>query len=161
MTSSFENLVCELDYPMIVITVAAGDDRDGCLVGFSTQCSIDPSRYAVFVSKTNRTVAIAARTDTMIVHFLRRGDDAIAHLFGEESGDEVEKFDQVSWHEGPGATPVLDACDWFAGRVVDRVDVGDHVLHLLDVDADGESRFAGARQLGFQSVRGFVAGHAP
>lgn len=161
MTSPFDNVVCELDYPMLVVTVAAGDERDGCLVGFSTQCSIDPARYAVFVSKTNRTAAVAARTDTMIVHFLRQGDGAIARLFGEESGDEVDKFEHVECHAGPGGTPVLDACDWFAGRVVDRIDVGDHVLHLLDVGAEGDARFAGAHQLGFQSVRGLDAGHAP
>jgi flavin reductase (DIM6/NTAB) family NADH-FMN oxidoreductase RutF len=161
MTSPFDKLVCELDYPMIVVTVSAGGERDGCLVGFSTQCSIDPARYAVFVSKTNRTAEVAARADTMIVHFLRQGDDAIAHLFGEASGDDVDKFEHVAWHAGPGGAPVLDACDWFAGRVIDRVDVGDHVLHLLDVGSDGDARFAGAHQLGFQSVRAFDAGHAP
>jgi flavin reductase (DIM6/NTAB) family NADH-FMN oxidoreductase RutF len=161
MQSPFEKIACELDYPMIVVTVAAGDDRDGCLVGFSTQCSIDPARYAVFVSKKNRTAEIAARTDTMIVHILRQGDQATARLFGEETGDEVAKFEHVRWHEGPSATPVLDGVDWFAGRVRDRIDVGDHVLHLLDVAGEGDARFAGARQLGFQAVRGLVAGHAP
>lgn len=39
---SLEALTAALDYPMFVVTVAAGGERAGCLVGFATQCSIDP-----------------------------------------------------------------------------------------------------------------------
>jgi len=49
----FDTLVSELDYPMVVVSVASGADRAGCLVGFSTHCSIDPARYAVCISKRN------------------------------------------------------------------------------------------------------------
>jgi flavin reductase (DIM6/NTAB) family NADH-FMN oxidoreductase RutF len=37
--NAFERIVGELDYPMHVVTAAEGDERDGCLVGFLTQCS--------------------------------------------------------------------------------------------------------------------------
>ena len=43
-SNDFEECVAELDYPMIVVTVASGAERAGCLVGFSTKCSIDPAR---------------------------------------------------------------------------------------------------------------------
>ena len=34
---------------------------------------------------------------------------------------------------GPGGLPLLDACpNWFAGRILDRVPMGDHVGHVLD-----------------------------
>jgi flavin reductase (DIM6/NTAB) family NADH-FMN oxidoreductase RutF len=161
MTDAFDAIVSELEYPMIVATVAAGGERAGCLVGFSTQCSIGPARYAVFISKQNRTAGVAARAQTMIVHFLRTRDVALAHLFGEETGDDVSKFDRCSWRPGPGDTPVLDGCDWFAGTVRDRVDVGDHVLYLLDVTGAGDASSANEPQLGFQAVRGFDAGHRP
>ncbi len=146
---------------MVVVTVAAGGERAGCLVGFSTQCSIDPLRYSVFVSKRNHTAPVAARAHTMVVHFLRARDIALAHLFGEETGDEVSKFERCAWRSGPDGTPVLDGCDWFAGTVRERVDVGDHVLYLLDVTPDGEAASAPGPQLGFQSVRDFEAGNRP
>ena len=161
MGTAFDAIVAGLDYPMVVATVAAGAERAGCLVGFSTQCSIDPTRYAVFLSKRNRTAEVAARADTMIVHFLRPHDEPLARLFGEETGDETPKFDRVSWRTGPGGAPVLEGCDWFAGTVRDRIDTGDHVLYLLDVTDDGEARSSASGQLGFQAVRGFHAGHAP
>jgi flavin reductase (DIM6/NTAB) family NADH-FMN oxidoreductase RutF len=158
---AFHRIVAELDYPMIVATTAAGADMDGCLVGFSTQCSIRPPRYAVFLSKKNRTAEVAARAEIIVVHVLRPGDKPIARLFGEETGDEVPKLAQCSWRPGPGGVPVIDDCDWFAGRILQRVDVGDHVLHLLDVIDEGDATRTDRGQLGFQAVRDLKAGHEP
>lgn len=30
-------LVAELDYPLFIVTVPAGGERSGCLIGFATQ----------------------------------------------------------------------------------------------------------------------------
>src|SRR5262249_20886024 len=60
--SEFEELMTSVDYPMLVVTVrAANGDQDGCLVGFATQCSIDPAHYLVLLSKQNRTYELAQR----------------------------------------------------------------------------------------------------
>jgi flavin reductase (DIM6/NTAB) family NADH-FMN oxidoreductase RutF len=158
-STEFEECVSELDYPMIVVSVASGAERAGCLVGLSTKCSIDPARYAVCISKRNRTAEVAARSRTMVVHFLRPGDKALARLFGEETDDEVPKFERCSWHPGPDGAPVIAHCDWFAGRIVQRIDVGDHILHVLDVIDGGSSASAHTGQLGSQAVRDLEAGH--
>lgn len=155
----FEECVAGLDYPMVVVTVATETDRDGCLVGFSTQCSIDPARYAVFMSKRNRTTRLATDARTMIVHLLRPSDGALARLFGETSGDDVDKFASCDWHSGPHGVPVLARCDWFAGTILRRLDVGDHVLHLLEIEAGGDAGRSDAGQLGFQAVKNLNAGH--
>ena len=44
---SFGALTSALDYPMFIVTVAPDGGRAGCLVGFATQCSIDPVRFLV------------------------------------------------------------------------------------------------------------------
>ena len=42
----FNDLVGGLDYPMFIATARSErGERAGCLVGFATQCSIDPSRF--------------------------------------------------------------------------------------------------------------------
>jgi flavin reductase (DIM6/NTAB) family NADH-FMN oxidoreductase RutF len=158
---AFHRIVAALDYPMIVATAAADGEQDGCLVGFSTQCSIHPPRYGVFLSKKNRTAEIAVRADTIVVHVLGPDDKPLARLFGEETGDEVPKFEQCSWSPGPGGAPVIEGCDWFAGRIRRRVDTGDHVLHVLDVMDTGDASRADRGQLGFQAVRDLKAGHEP
>ncbi|MCU1467236.1 MAG: putative oxidoreductase [Actinomycetia bacterium] len=158
---AFHRIVAELDYPMIIATTADGTERAGCLIGFSTQCSIKPPRYAVLISTKNRTAEVAVRAEIIVVHILRPGDKPLARVFGEETGDDVPKFDQCSWKPGPGGVPVIDDCDWFAGRIMRRVDVGDHVLHALDVIDEGDATRAERGQLGFQAVRDLHAGHMP
>ena len=82
-----------------------------------------------------------------------------ATLFGAETGDEVDKFERCSWGPGPDGTPVLEDTDWFAGRILERWDAGDHTAHLLEVLPDGSAARADRPQLGFQQVRELDAGH--
>jgi flavin reductase (DIM6/NTAB) family NADH-FMN oxidoreductase RutF len=159
---AFARITATLDYPMFVLTVGSGDgERSGCLVGFASQCSIDPARFMVCVSKRNHTFGLANAAEVLVLHVLRDvpHDRDLARLFGEETGDEVDKFARCDWDAGPGGTPVLRDCDWFAGRVVDRVDCGDHVGFLVDVIDEGGAPRSREPQLGFQAVRDLDPGH--
>ncbi|MDQ3571431.1 MAG: flavin reductase family protein [Actinomycetota bacterium] len=130
---SFNQIVGELDYPMLVVTAAAGEEVAGCLVGFASQASISPPRFVVCLSNKNRTYRIAHEAEFLGVHFLAVGDDDLAALFGSETGDEVDKFARISWTAGPAGTPLLEACsNRFVGRILDRFTVGDHVAFLLE-----------------------------
>ncbi|WP_244291372.1 flavin reductase family protein [Streptomyces subrutilus] len=123
-----------LDYPMYVVTTAAGDQRAGCLVGFASQCSIDPPRFMVWLSKANRTYRIARQASHLAVHTLRKDQKRTADLFGSRTGDDdVDKFADIAWRPSPhGASPLLDdACAWFVGRIEELIDGGDHVGFLL------------------------------
>jgi flavin reductase (DIM6/NTAB) family NADH-FMN oxidoreductase RutF len=155
----FQRIVTQLEYPMFVLTVADGNTRSGCLVGFVTQCSIHPPRCLVCVSKPNHTFAVAERSDVFVVHTLHERDLAIARWFGEATGDDVDKFATVDWEPGPAGVPVLRGLDWFAGRVRDRCDGGDHVAYVLDVLDGGRAERVDEPQLGYQSTRGFAPGH--
>ena len=148
-----------LDAPVFIVTVVgAGGERDGCLIGFATQCSIRPSRFIACISKENRTFDAARSADAMVVHFLGAGQRGLAELFGGETGDEVDKFELCSWSEGPGGIPVLDDVPgWFAGRILERHDVGDHVAFLLEPTL-AEDR-GGPLDLDFQLVKRIDPGH--
>ena len=161
MEKAFQRIVADLDYPLLIVTVAAGGQRSGCLVGFATQCSIHPPRFWVCISKANHTCEVAAGADAMVVHVPDAEQRRLAELFGGETGDEVDKFSQVAWEPGPdGVTPVLDGCGrWFAGRVLDRVDSGDHTSYLLEPFAASTGSEEG--QLGFQGAKDMSPGHEP
>ena len=132
----FDELVGELDYPMFICTLRAGEALAGCLVGFATQTSIDPSRFLLCLSRTNRTTRLAAAAEHLAVHFVPNTAGDLAELFGGETGDEVDKFARCAWHRGPRDLPILDACsNWFVGRIVERLDLGDHVGHVLVPEA--------------------------
>jgi flavin reductase (DIM6/NTAB) family NADH-FMN oxidoreductase RutF len=150
-----------LDVPMVIVTAVADDgERSGCLVGFSTQTSIDPSRYGVCLSNKNHTHGVAARAGVLGVHLPTPDDFALAELFGSETGDEIDKFAEVEWTPGPEGVPLLDAVpNRFAGRVLARHDVGDHTLHVLEPIESSVSVTDGWRQLGFQQAKPMEPGH--
>jgi flavin reductase (DIM6/NTAB) family NADH-FMN oxidoreductase RutF len=159
VSSEFAALVASLDYPLFIVTAAAGDEQAGCLIGFATQASIRPSRFLACLSKKNRTFEVAQKTDHLVVHVVGEANRELAELFGGETGDEVDKFASVRWHPGPGGAPVLEDCErWFAGRVLDRVDLGDHVGFLLEPVTAGVEA-ADGDLLTFQDARDIDPGH--
>lgn len=160
MPDAFGGIVESLDYPMVVVTATDGAARSGCLVGFQTQCSIEPRRWLLCISKKNHTFPVALAAEFLAVHILRYDQRALAELFGGEAYDTVDKFTRCPSHAGPRGTVILDGCDYFIGRIVERHDFGDHVGHLVDVVA-AEIRHPGGRELGFQTVHGMKPGHAP
>lgn len=132
---AFDRVVLQSAYPMFIVT-ATGDHRSGCLVGFATQASINPRRLLVMLSKNNHTFGVAQQVEHLAVHYLGRSDHDLSLLFGEETGDQLDKFARCEWDDGPEGTTVLTGTrGWAVGRIVDRFDVGDHVGHLLEVVA--------------------------
>jgi flavin reductase (DIM6/NTAB) family NADH-FMN oxidoreductase RutF len=140
MPGDFPRLMAQLDYSLFIVTVAAGEERAGCLVGFASQCSIEPDRFAVFLSQNNHTYRVALHATMLGVHSLSEGDRELAELFGSRTGDEIDKFGRCAWRPGPGGVPVLDRCvRWFVGEILDRAAWGNHTGFLLaPVEAAGE-----------------------
>ena len=136
----FEGIVGDLEYPMFIVTAPG---PFGCLVGFTTQASIDPPRFIACLSHKNRTFREGRDAPALGVHAVPAEAEDLAQLFGGETGDEIDKFARTHWREGPLGVPILDRCEnWFVGRVLERVDAGDHDAFLLEpIDAssgDGE-----------------------
>ena len=45
----------------------------------------------------------------------------------------MDKFERCRWRPGPADTPILEDCgNWFAGRILDRMEAGDHRAFLLE-----------------------------
>ena len=158
MSADLSAVAHRLDNGMVVVTAAAGDQRAGCLVGFHGQCSISPPRYAVWLSTANHTHPVAASSEILVVHFLTADDHDLAELFGGTTGDDIDKFDLVEWHEGPGGVPLLDACPHrlIARRVAWLDGVGDHSCAICEPLEVSIGSFV---PLGLAGVEDIDAGH--
>jgi flavin reductase (DIM6/NTAB) family NADH-FMN oxidoreductase RutF len=155
---TFQRLVAQLDYPMFIATVAAGDERAGCLIGFATQCSIHPARFLAGISDKNRTFRVARGAGSMAIHLVPERAAELAELFGGETGDEVDKFERSAWRPGPEGVPLLDDCpNRFVGRILERIYFGDHVGVVLEPFFAEEDEQSG--QLGFHRAKRIEAGH--
>ncbi len=151
-------LLGAIDYPMYIVTAAAGGELAGCLVGFTTQCSIDPPRFLACLSDKNRTFRVAQDAEVVVVHLVPDDEPELAELFGSQTGDDTDKFARCEWTPGPGGAPVLSRCrNWFAGRVLERWPAGDHWAYLLDpVEAQAEPA---ERPFAFHRAKRLEPGH--
>jgi flavin reductase (DIM6/NTAB) family NADH-FMN oxidoreductase RutF len=155
----FDRLAAGLDYPVFVVTACAGGERAGCLVGFTTQCSMNPPvRFVVCISRRNHSHRVASQADHLAVHVVPADRRDVAELFGTRTGDDTDKFSACDWEPGPGGTPLLAACpSRFVGRVVGRFDGGDHegfVLEVVEAWADDD-----VRPMTFHAARDLDPGH--
>jgi flavin reductase (DIM6/NTAB) family NADH-FMN oxidoreductase RutF len=126
---AFTTLMSSQDNPLIVVTTAEGHERAGCLVGFHAQSSINPDRYAVWLSKANYTYRVGLRAAYLAVHFLTSDDLPLAERFGTLTGDTTDKFAGLRVSPGPGGVPVLEDCPHrlILRRIVLLDEGGDHV----------------------------------
>jgi len=153
----FERLTIRLNYPLFVVTVAVGETREGCMIGFATQTSVHPGRFLACLSRRNRTTRLAQDADALAVHLLPRERTDLARLFGGETGDEIDKFERCEWTAGPRGLPILGGCpSWFAGVILSRHDLGDHEGFLLEPFA---AEYVPGELLYFQRVKDIEPGH--
>ena len=159
---TFAEVMGSLDTSMAIVTTVSldGRTRAGCLIGFHAQCSIDPPRYVVWLSKANHTYRVGSLAMRFAVHWLADDDLDLAEHFGTLTGNDVDKFADVPWTDAGDGLPVLERV---ANRLLARrhtlVDDGsDHVclvLHPTEVVSGGPFR-----PLRFSAVQHLEAGHA-
>ncbi|MDQ6818222.1 MAG: flavin reductase family protein [Actinomycetota bacterium] len=158
--ASFTALVSQLDYSMLIVTTALDGERAGCLLGFASQVSIHPPRFLVCISVKNRTFRLATRAEVLVVHFVPEGARDLAELFGGETGDELDKFARCDWSPGPEGAPIVTQLEnWFAGRVIERLQFGDHWGFLLEPIEGAAGR--GDSSLTFHRAKRIEPGHEP
>ncbi|MGM7647971.1 flavin reductase family protein [Nocardia sp. JW2] len=131
-TDSFDAVISAADAPVWIVTTSAHGHRAGCLVGFATQVSIEPRRFLVGLSKSNHTYETANTATHLAVHLIAARHFEVAGLFATTTGDDTDKFARCDWHTGPHGLPILtSAAGWFAGEILERIDLGDHLGVLL------------------------------
>ena len=155
MSTKFEDLMAQADPALAIVTVASETQMAGCVVGFHSQCSIEPPRYAVWLSKANLTYRVALFAESFAVHFLDGDDHDLAELFGGTTGDTVDKFAQCEWVADPGGAPLLTRCPnrMVLTRLTQLDDGSDHVCLIGGpVRADSTPRFRPLRLSASQDI---------
>jgi flavin reductase (DIM6/NTAB) family NADH-FMN oxidoreductase RutF len=132
-TGDLSAFFARVDYPYYVVTVRSRDARmSGCLAGFVTQSSITPPNFVVCISRVNHTFGVARDSSAMGLHLLGSDQGDLARLFGEETGDEVDKFASCDWRLGSTGAPMLvDSAVSMEGRILGHDSAGDHEAFLV------------------------------
>lgn len=133
---AYQRVIEPVDPAAVIVTCADGGHKAGCLVTFDAPCSIEPPRYAVWLSHRNHTYRVALRASELVVHVLTHADLALAELFGGVSGMYEDKFAQVPWSDCGGAPLLRVSGGWLRGRILSRgpgraETGGDHTCFVL------------------------------
>lgn len=159
LRAALDNLLRHANQPMVIVTARDSDgNRAGCLVGFASQCGIEPPRYAVWLSVRNHTFEVARGSDQLAVHVLAKRQCPLAELFGSVTDHEHDKFAHCEWTDGPLGLPILrDVAGWFAGPARWVPSSGDHELFIVNPQvAHGR---LDEPPLSFQDVKDLDAGN--
>jgi flavin reductase (DIM6/NTAB) family NADH-FMN oxidoreductase RutF len=143
MTSSaFDDLVGSANAALLVVTTAVDDVKAGCLVGYHNQSSMSPRQYSFWLSKANHTYRVGLLATHFVVHFLTEHDYDVAERFAATSGQDTDKFADLSVETDEYGLPLITALP--NRMVVERLtmldDGGDHVCvtaGVLTAESDG------------------------
>lgn len=153
------SFVARSDHVMVAVSAMADDEVDACIVGFHCQCSIEPLRYAVWLSKANRTERLARRADRLVVHWLDADQRDLARRVGTVTADDdPSKMRRVPFERHDGAAVLTEARRAVVFRIVHVHDDGDHRCYVVEPE-EAVERPGGGEPLRFGAVRDLEAGH--
>ena len=112
------------------VTVVSAVARDGEPVGFTansfTSVSLDPALLLICVGKNQSSFDVFSTTQNFAVNILGSEQKQLADRFARFKG---KRFEGIEWQSSELGNPILDgSCAWFDCSVFERVDAGDHLV---------------------------------
>lgn len=155
----YDRLLSVVETTAVIVTTAAEGERAGCLVSFNAPCSVQPPRFAVWLSVRNHTCHVARRASSLAVHLLSPTQLPLAQLFGSTSGWSRDKFADCDWVQRGNGVPLLTGTAWLRGHITARMPCGDHTLFVVEPEHVGGT--VPPAVLTFHDVRHIVPGNPP
>ena len=123
------------------VTVITTRDEDGSPRGMTansfTSVSLEPPLLLVCVGKSASSFKAFTTTASFAVNLLHEGQVDVSSVFASKSPDKFQSVNHDRVHTG---APILtDSLTWFDCTVYNRVDAGDHVILIGQVQAFGTS----------------------
>lgn len=123
-----------------VITAMDGDQPVGLAANSFTSVSLDPPLVLFCAAKTSSTWPRIERARSFAVNILDDAQEDVCRIFATPNED---RFSQVSWHQSPSGSPLLDDVHAFLDCVLHEVhDGGDHwivVGRVIDMGLEADA----------------------
>ena len=133
-------LLRHLTSPVVAITSAHGDRRNGMIIDSAIRASIVPTvpRLAMFIHKFNVSHGLIFESGQFVLHLLRQDQFDLIHRLGFVHGTDRDKLADIPCRPGTLGPPILDECyAHFECRIVNAMDTGSSTCFLADVVAVG------------------------
>jgi flavin reductase (DIM6/NTAB) family NADH-FMN oxidoreductase RutF/rubredoxin len=126
----------KLSYGLYVVGAKSGDKLNGYIANTVFQVTAEPAQLAVSCSKDNITANMIDESGAFSVSVLQKdARQKVISTMGYKSGSRINKFDGFNFIEGMSSSPILtdDCIAWFDCKVVQKVDIGSHILFIAEV----------------------------
>ncbi|PTQ53116.1 MAG: hypothetical protein BLITH_0196 [Brockia lithotrophica] len=128
-------------YGLYVVGTKGEHGPNAFAANWLTQVSFEPPRVALAAKKGSRSEEEIATSGVFSVNFLPAGAKEFAQTFFGPVREEEGKLGGYAFRPGITSCPIFDdAVSYIECRVVERVDVGDHVLYVGEVVDAGVHR---------------------
>lgn len=153
----------DLSYGLFILGVMDGDRPSGCTVNTVFQLTSEPATLAISLNHQNHTTKILKETGRIMVNVLDQdvSMDTIG-TFGFHSGRDTDKFAAVPYRLEQGLpVPEEHICAWFSCRVKHMLDMGSHVLFVVDIEDAGRQGGGSVPPLTYAYYRSAKKGTLP
>lgn len=125
----------------VITTFAADGSPTGATLSAVTSLSLTPALMLACFDNRSETLKAVKATRRFLIHVLADGQQELALAFARKSAD---KFEGISWTEGPLGLPLLEGSAVTAAcRLFQVVPGGDHAIvigEIADIRIDGKRR---------------------
>lgn len=125
-----------LSYGLYAVCSGSEHKKNGYIANTAFQVTAEPAQLAISCNKDNFTTQVIEETGYFSVSVLaQKTKSDLIGLFGYQSGSDIDKFTKVSFKLGETGIPILleDSLAWFECKVVQKIDVGSHILFIGEI----------------------------
>lgn len=130
----------KLSYGLYIIATEFEGDKFGYIGNTAFQVTSKPSQIAISSHKNNYTTSKILSSGIFSLSVLKKEvNTSLIGEFGFMSGSEIDKFRNIETVSSVSGAPIVkdSAVAWFDCKVVNKLDVGSHVLIIGEVlDSD-------------------------
>lgn len=149
-----------VDLPVYSVSSRDGEDGNMHVCTFVSGVSMSPKRFMVALYKGTRTLELVERNPLFVLQLLAEDQARLVTLLGRRSGRDTDKLALLAKRglttRWKGFTVLSEALAWMELRVIDRMDAGDHVMTLCDLESHRNVREGDALTIDFLRARGLV-----
>jgi flavin reductase (DIM6/NTAB) family NADH-FMN oxidoreductase RutF len=121
----FRQALAAVAAPVAVVTSFDGDRPHGTTVSAFCSLSLDPPLVLVSLDRDSDLLRMVRQSRRYGINVLAHDQEDLATRFARKG---VDKFDDVAWSPDTDLPRMQGTASWFACRLHDLIDGGDHVI---------------------------------
>ena len=126
----------QIPYGLYAVTTHRGDEVNGMLANFLSQCSFDPPLVMLSVENDSKTLAFIREGRNFGVNLLNAGQRELAGGLSKSTkrNPGLDKLASVDFHASELGNPILDqAVGFFECQVLSETPAGDSVVFIAEL----------------------------